>query len=88
MRTEALGRIPNLDQPLRIAVRSSDVSNKGHTKGKCLQDVIDIKVFRRVISRGVIERYDCKRQILLVGVVAGISDEMVVDVSNIKRWEH
>jgi hypothetical protein len=48
----------NADQHLRIAVHSCDVSHKGHTKAKFLQDVIDIKVFSTVIRRGVIERYD------------------------------
>jgi hypothetical protein len=42
-------------------------------------------VFQTVISRGLIERYDCKKQILLVGVVYGISEEMEVDV-NTSVW--
>jgi hypothetical protein len=43
--------------------------------------VIDITVFHTTISRGLIEEYDCKRQILLVGVLYGISDEMEVGVN-------
>jgi hypothetical protein len=35
-----------------------------------------------VISRGLIEIYDCKRQILLVDVVCGICDEMEVGVKS------
>jgi hypothetical protein len=47
-----------------------------------VQDVIDIRVLHIVISRDLIERHDCKRQILLVGVVYGISDETEVGVNN------
>lgn len=72
----------NLDQPLRIAVHSSDISNKGHTKTKSVQDVIDIRGFHKVISRGFIERHECKMQILLVGVVYGIFDETEVGINN------
>jgi hypothetical protein len=46
-----------------------------------LLDVIGIRVFHTAISRGLIERYDCKRRILLVGVVCGISGEMEVGVN-------
>jgi hypothetical protein len=46
-----------------------------------LQDVIDIRVFHTVISRSLIEGYGCKGQILLVGVLYGISDEMEVGVN-------
>lgn len=34
-----------------------------------------------VISRGLIERYDCKRLMLLIGVVYGISDELEAGVN-------
>jgi ABC-type protease/lipase transport system fused ATPase/permease subunit len=89
----------NLDHPLRIAVYSSDVSYTSHTKAKFFQDVIDIRGFYTVTSRGLIEGYDCKWQILLVGVFYGISDEMAVGVNSSvgylvtliggdERWEH
>jgi hypothetical protein len=39
-------------------------------------------MYHTAISRGLIERYDCKRQILLVSVVYGISDETEVGVNN------
>jgi hypothetical protein len=55
----------NLDHPLGIAMHSSDVCHEGHAK---------VTVFHTVISRGLIEGYDCKRQILLVVVVYGFSD--------------
>jgi hypothetical protein len=49
-----------------------------------LQDVIDIRVCHTVISRGLIERYGCKTQILLVGIVCcGISDELAVYVNTV-----
>jgi hypothetical protein len=41
-----------------------------------------LQVFHTIRSRALIERYDCKRQILLVDVVYGISDEMEVGVNN------
>jgi hypothetical protein len=46
-----------------------------------LQDVIDTRVFHTAISRSLIEGYDCNRQILLVDVLYGISDEMEVGVN-------
>jgi hypothetical protein len=48
-----------------------------------LQEVIDTRAFNTVISRGLIERYDCKKQILLFGVVYGISDQMEVGVNSL-----
>jgi hypothetical protein len=64
----------NLDHPLLSAVHNSDVSYKSRIKAKVLQDVIEIRVFHTVRGRGLIERYDCKRQMYLVGVVYVISD--------------
>jgi hypothetical protein len=48
--------------------------------------VTDIRVFHTVISKGFIERHNCKRQILLVGVVYGIFDEMEVGVNNVVEY--
>lgn len=44
--------------------------------------MIDIRGFHKVISRGFIERHECKRLILLVGVVYGIFNETEVGVNN------
>jgi hypothetical protein len=43
--------------------------------------VVNIRVVHMVISRGLIERYDCKRLMLLIGVVYGISDELEAGVN-------
>jgi hypothetical protein len=43
-------------------------------------------VFHTVISRGFIEGYDCRRRVLLVDVLYGISDEMEVGVNNSARY--
>jgi hypothetical protein len=44
--------------------------------------VTDVKVFNIAISRTFFERYVCKRQILLAGVVYGISDKVKVGVNS------
>lgn len=44
--------------------------------------MVDIRGFHKVISRGFIDRHECKRQILLGGVVNGIFDETEVGMNN------
>jgi hypothetical protein len=48
-------RTVSLDHLSRSAGHSSDVSYKGHTKAKFLQDVIEIREFHTVISRSLSE---------------------------------
>jgi hypothetical protein len=55
--------------------------DKSFAKAKFFQCVQDVRVFHAVICRGLVKGYDCKWQIVLVGMVCGVSDEMGVGLN-------
>jgi hypothetical protein len=59
--------------------------DKSLAKAKFLQYVEDVRVFHIGTCRGLIKGYYCKWQIVLVGIVHGVSDETEVGV-NASIW--
>jgi LSD1 subclass zinc finger protein len=75
----------NVHQSLGIAVHHSYVLDKSLAKANIFQYVEDLRVLHAVICRRLIKGYDGQWQVVQVGVVYGVSDEMEFG-ENVSIW--
>jgi hypothetical protein len=77
----------SLNYSLRIVVHGPYVLHKVIAKPKSFKYVEDIGMFHAVICGGLVEeRHDCERQIVHVGNVYGVSDEVQVVMNGFVRY--